>query len=120
MDLVAYSATQQEALIGVLQTLSTYPFVLNTYFGWSHTIAGTPNSGIVEGSPLTDILLAPPNPVEMAVVRHHDGKHTHILWVVPIYPSERLYIREHGYPALENKFASHEVDAADLWRPPVV
>jgi len=40
--------------------------------------------------------------------------------VVPIYLSEREYIREHGYPALEELFASREVDAADLWRPPAV
>jgi len=79
MELVTYSTTQQEALIDVLQNLAAYPFVHNTYLSWTHTIAGMPNSGIVVGSPLTDILLAPPNPAEMAVVRHQDGMHTHIL-----------------------------------------
>jgi hypothetical protein len=120
MELVVTSSTQQSQLIDTLQTLAAYPFVLNTYLGWDHVIAGTPNSGIVDGSPLTEVLLAPPSPAEMAIVSHKDGTHTHVLLVVPIYLSERLYVREHGSEALAELFAEREVDAADLWRPPAV
>jgi hypothetical protein len=55
----------------------------------------------------------------MAVVHHEDGTHTQILWVVPIYLSERLYAREHGPEALEELFSTHDTDATDLWRPAV-
>ena len=120
LELVAYSATQQEALIDVLPTLAAYPFAHNTFLGWGHMIAGTPGRGIVEGSPLTEILLSRPYLDGMDIIHHEDGTHTQLLWVVPIHLSERMYAREHGHGALEELFAEHEIDSADLWRPPVV
>jgi hypothetical protein len=120
IELVLYSATQQEELIDALHLLAAYPFVHNTFLSWGHMIAGSPGNGIVEGSPLTEILLSRPYLDGMDIIHHEDGTHTQLLWVVPIHLSERMYAREHGHGGLEELFGEREIDSADLWRPPVV
>ncbi len=84
------------------------------------TIPGPPG-GLFPGSPLTDLLLAKPYFLDedFDVVLHGDGSHTHILWVIPIYPSERLFAERYGDVALFDLFMEYEVDSSDLSRPPV-
>jgi hypothetical protein len=76
----------------------------------------------VEGSPLTEILLGYPlfHPLDFEMIQHADGSHTHLLWVIPIYLSERAYIRENGYRAFEELLGEKKADTSDLWRAPVV
>lgn len=121
-ELLIYSLEQDAELIGTLRALANYPFYYKTYIGIGHRIAGSEGAGVVEGSPLTDILFAPPlnEPREFASL-HLDGNlHTDILWVTPIYQSERLYAQEHGWLKLIELFADKEIDSEDFQRAPVV
>ena len=123
VELIMYSRTQQIELTNTLAKLAMYPFVHETNFAAGHTIAGKPGDGIVTGSPLTDILLTPVyfEAEGFDYVPNVDGTHTHILWATPIYQSELSYIKQHGWRMLiEDLFTKHEVQPADLWRPPVI
>ena len=53
-------------------------------------------------------------------IQHRDGSHTEVLWATPIYQSERMFVKQHGWKALIELFLEHETEPADLWRPPVV
>src|SRR4051812_9422290 len=121
-ELLLYSAESYDDLAEFLGNLAAYPFVQDTFFAPGHTVAGSPGVGVVKGSPLTEALLTIPyfEPREFEVILHADGTHTHMLWVTPIYRSERLYVREHGYMALLELFSDHSTEVDDLWRPPVV
>ncbi len=119
-ELMIYSRQALRELVDPLVDLAVYPFRYSTYLGAGHTIAGTPGHGIVAGSPLTDILLVLPQEQEWEMVRHSDGSHTHVLWVIPLYPSERLFLRRRDLEALEERFAETGINVADLQRPPVV
>ena len=121
-ELVIFSRGRSPELADSLTDLAVYPFALDTFLAEGHTIAGSPGEGIVEGSPLTDIFLTYPvfADEEFKLIRHRDGNHSHVLWVVPVYTSERLYARDKGPEALHELFDEHEVDPGDLWRPAVV
>ena len=103
-----------------LAKLAFYPVQRNTFLAPGHIVPG--DLGVVEGSSLTNVLITRPYFQEAAfeVVHHQDGYHTHILWVIPIHTSERLFAVEHGHRALENAFADNEVDTSDLYREAVV
>lgn len=122
IELVLLSRESHDDLVDLLESLAVYPFVTGGYFGPGHTVAGSPGSGVVEGSPLTEILLGVPHfePPDFELIQHADGSHTHLLWVVPIYLSERLYIKEHGYFAFEELLVEKEANTSDLWRASVV
>jgi hypothetical protein len=107
------------ALLEVLSSLALYPFQQKTFLAPGHTIPGA-HSFVID-SPLTDVLFLPPYGMkqDFEVIRHHNGDHTHMLWTVPIYTSERLFIRQYGWKALVDLFFEHEPDISNLWRPPV-
>ena len=121
VELILYSNIQNEELADKLFDLASYPFFHRTSLRYGHAIAGT-SEGIIEGSPLTDILLLPPLNEEKELVLVQIGEFTHIriLWANPIYPSEREYCLEHGSKALVRMFVEKEVDSGDLYRKPVV
>ena len=121
-ELIFYSRQSNEKIVDFLTKLMAYPFVVGTFFAPGHTVVGSAGTGIVDGSPLTDVLLTVPyfEPPDFEVVRHNDGSHTHILWAIPLYMAERLYVREHGYMELLARFSENSTEASDLWRPPVV
>lgn len=122
VEIVFYSRQSNSSIVDFLTRLVAYPFVVGTFLAPGHSIAGTPDVGIVESSPLTDVLLTIPyfEPPEFEVVAHSDGSHTHVLWAIPIYTSERLFVNQHGYMALLARFSANSTEASNLWRPPVV
>ncbi len=112
IELVLLSRERHDDLIDLLEALSAYPFLTSAHLGAGHTIAGSPGHGVVHGSPLTEILLAHPHfeTPDFEVIHHADGSHTHTLWVVPIYLSERTLIKENGYVAFEKHLADKQAD----------
>ncbi len=122
VELMLYARHPQEALADALTDLATYPSRHKTFFAPGHTVAGSAGHGIVAGSPLTEILLTRPyfQSSDIEVIHHSDGSHTHILWVIPLYPSERRFVRQRGASALIDLFCDNETDTSDLWRPPTV
>ena len=121
-ELITLTREQQPELPEALAGLTAYPFFNDTFLADGHTIAGTPGQGIVPGSPLTEIFISLPlfADEEFEVIHHSDGSHTHILWVIPVYTSERLYVRKHGAPALHDLFVREGVAVGDWRRPAAV
>ncbi len=114
-------SSREPAVSDVLANLAVQPFLVGEAYRDGTTIPGPPD-GLFPGSPLTDLLLAKPYFLDedFEAVLHGDGSHAHILWVIPIYPSERLFAERHGDLALFDLFMEHEVDSSDLRRPPVI
>lgn len=121
IEMFIYSGERNPELVNTLISLASYPFINDTFFGIGHTIPGTAQ-GIVEGSPLTDILFAPALNEEAGLRFFHLNKkiHTDILWVVPIYPSEGLFNTKYGPKELTYKFIEEEMDTVDFFRTPVI
>lgn len=90
MELFVYTDQPSPRVRTVLLGLATYPFKHNTYLGPGHLIPGT--EGVFPGSPLTDVLIAPPRGEhpDFALIRQSDGHHVHPFWVIPLYRSERI------------------------------
>ncbi len=105
----------------MLANLAIQPFLAGKVYRDGTTIPGPPD-GLFPGSPLTDLLLAKAYFLDedFDVVLHKDGSHTHILWAIPIYSSERLFAEQHGDLALFDLFMEHEIDSSDLQRPRVM
>lgn len=121
-ELLVYSYQQYSELSDTLADLAAYPFVNHTILAPDHTIAGSRGGGIVSGSPLTDIFFTIPffMPDPFKVIQHADGSHSHVLWIIPVHPSERLLARDEGALQLLDRFSDCEVETADFWRTPVV
>jgi hypothetical protein len=122
VEFMIYTRKQYPDITKLLLKLAIYPFLQRTVFRVGDLVPGEQGSGVVEGSPLTEILLTYPytEPPEFGILHNEDGSHVHILWIIPIYYSERLFAREHGYKELEKLFGRGDVDTSDLWRKAVV
>lgn len=122
IELMAYLEQRNEELPSLLAGLAAYPFLKHTFLAPGHTMGAPADDGIVTGSPLTAALFTAPYFEERAfrMIQQPDGTFVHMLWVVPIYNSERLYARQHGDRALVQLFHEHETNLPDLWREPVV
>lgn len=120
VELFIYARRRIDELRILLTSLAEYPFDKMTFFGPEHTILG--NRGIVEGSPLTDILFIRPygEPPEFEIIHYDDTHHVEMLWVIPIYRSERQFIREDGWNALQDLFYQQGTDTSDFFREAVV
>ncbi len=116
-----YSSDRKPEINDVLANLAVQPFLHEEIYRDGTVIPGPPD-GLFSDSPLTDLLLAKPYFLDEAFepVLHRDQSHTHILWVIPIYASERLFIDQQGDLALFDLFMEHEVDSSNLSRPPVI
>lgn len=116
-----YSSDREPAVNDVLANLAVRPWLYGKVYCDGDTIAGPPE-GLFPDSPLTDLLLAKPYFLDedFDPVLHKDGTHTHILWVIPIHPSERLFAERSGDLALFELFMEQEIDSSDLSRPPVI
>lgn len=121
-ELLLYSDQSLEGIADSLAGIATYPFTNQTFLAEGHTIGGKLGRGVVPGSPITDILVAKPlyEEEDFEVIDLGDDCHAHVLWVLPIYPSERQYKIKHGFAALIDLFEQNEVDAIDSRRPPTV
>lgn len=120
-ELMAYSDRRYEELVDSLAGIAAYPFLHRTFLAQGHTIHGRDGQGIVAGSPLTDVYLTRPYYAEegFEVIAHGDGTHTHVFWLIPIYPSERVFAAERGWKALEALFVEKDAPTSNLMRAPV-
>lgn len=67
------------------------------------------------------VMLVPPGTFpELNEYEHSSGTTVHWLQVIPIFESERQYVVQYGYEALENLFVQHDTQTSDLRRAPVV
>jgi len=120
-ELIIYVEKKNKQLATLLFSLARYPFDNKTFLGFGHTIPGT-SEGIIDGSPLTDIIFAPPlkEGKELYMFHMDNNHHSIVLWVIPIYDSERRFSKKHGWKTLLEKFIEENMDPLDLYRPPVV
>ena len=74
--------------------------------------------GIVKGSEITDAVLAKPSVgyEETLNVIHTSLYHAHLLWILPIYPSERVFLRTHGLNSLIDLFFENDTDISNFYR----
>jgi hypothetical protein len=119
IELFIYSKTATQELANLLISLGEYPFDNNTFLGIGHTIPG--DSGIVPEAALSDVLFLKPynEPDAFEFLQLTPELHIQMLWVVPIFRSERQLVLEHGWRALVQKFSEAELDSADFFRAPV-
>jgi hypothetical protein len=117
-----YSRERRKELAEVVATLASYPFIQRTAFTVGDTIAGTPGDGVVDGSPLTEFILTYVyfEAEGIDTIEHDDGTHTQVLWATPLYHSERVFAKIHGWKELIGLFLREETQPADLFRPAVV
>jgi hypothetical protein len=121
IELFVTANGQHDDFVELLTLLAAYPIFYRTYLGLGQTIAGRADQGVVAGSPLTDLFLTAPAgmPPGFDHLDLDDGTHVLLVWVVPVYRSERMLAVEHGWRALEERFMERRTDTNDLWRAPV-
>jgi hypothetical protein len=87
--------------------------------GVGHTVAV--GEGWVDGSPLDALLVSLPYlwgpKLEHCQLPY---RHIQVLWLIPIYETERAYARAHGADALEQRFEATAFDYLDPFRASVV
>jgi hypothetical protein len=117
VELLMYASRETPDAADVIAGLAVYPFFNRTFLGVGHRVSGPKGGGIIEGSLMTDVLLAPALSEPQALrAMHIGGYHVDILWVVPIHPTERAYANEHGWRKLIELFSDAEVDSTDFFR----
>ncbi len=122
IELILYANQADDNLREIMLKLALIPFVDSSSLAPGDTVIGIAEEGVVKGSRLTEMLITRPYSAsqEFQLIHHSDGGHTDILWAIPIYVSERIYAKEHGYKALEKLFQADDTDTSDFWRSPVV
>jgi hypothetical protein len=119
-EIFIYSKNRNEDLKTLLAALAGYPFLKNTFLAPGHTIPGVQGIG---GNPyLTDILFLRPigEPTEFEVIHRKNFGHIQMLWIIPIYSSERKFIKRNGWNALVDLFYDKKAETSDFYRKPVV
>lgn len=119
-EIFIYSAVADHEFVDLLALLAEYPFLNDTCFAWGHTVLG--GQPVTKNARMTDILLLPPlhEPKSLYSLHLHEKDHIDILWVMPIYRSETIFLRTNPWRNLLNLMIDAEVDAADLCRPSVI
>ncbi len=120
VELFIYARRRTDELRILLMSLAEYPFNKMTFLGPGHTIPG--NEGVVKGSPLTDILFIRPlgEPPEFEVIHSDKAHHLEMLWIIPIYESERQFVKLNGWNALIDLFYHQGTDTSNFLRAAVV
>lgn len=105
-----------------LTFLVEFPFVHNTFFDEGHVIDGSARGGIVQSSPLTDFFFENAYYYKQGLqfAHHEDGSHSRVLWVIPLYSSERLFYKKYGHESLLEIFNKDQTNLFDLQRLPAV
>lgn len=118
-EVFLYADLENDELMENLFTIAMYPFEHKTLLAPTQTIPG--NEGIVSDSPLTDILITRPygEDEHFEIVHHINSAHTRLLWMVPIYRSERLLLKQQGWEHLKAKFYEQGTNTSDFLRPSV-
>jgi hypothetical protein len=121
VELFVLAKKQDNRIAESLAGIAAYPFIHGTYFNEGHTVHGSPGHGIIDRSPLTDLVLTRADFGSVAdFVKHNDGTHTHLFWVVPIYPTEREFVVEKGWASMRRLFEEKSTDVLNLRRKAVI
>lgn len=121
MELFILCNQQQEELVDNLGEIAIYPFIHETYFAEGHTVHGSEGHGIVNSSPLTDLLITRADYDDIPdYIVHGNKRHTHLFWVIPIYQSEREFAVANGWRKMQELFDQKQTDILDFWRPAAV
>jgi hypothetical protein len=121
-ELFIYSSFESSELSLNMSNLGAYCCLHNTVLSYGHTIVGNQGSGIVSGSPLSEILLLPPYFIQQEFSDFHlpGLLHVSLLWVIPIHLVERQYIKKNGYKRFVELLFDNSVDVTDFQRAPLV
>jgi hypothetical protein len=105
------------SLPDMLAMIAAYPHISNTLVTAEHTIPL--GQYIVDGSGMSSIILCPPyfDPPEFRRIEA-SGYHVEVLWVIPIYESERQFKIKRGWQVLRQIFQEKNVAIGDLFRQP--
>ncbi|HEX2911455.1 MAG TPA: suppressor of fused domain protein [Chloroflexia bacterium] len=119
IELIAYNRESDLRVATHLAGMGAYSFRNNSFLDYNHTFDFRDGNGIIEGSALSSIVFAYPllggELDALKTIKFKDDTHAHLLWYLPVYPSERLYFKTN--PAdFFIQFARNRVDAADLYR----
>lgn len=119
VEIFVYVREENDLLFSGLASVALYPFHKKTFISVGHVVPG--EKGLIDDSPLTDILFTRPygEPSEFEIV-HGESEHIQMLWAIPIYRSEHLLVKQKGWKALETLFYSNKADTSDLYRLPLV
>lgn len=123
VEFLMYSATQNDAVPEFLARLSSYPFFHDTFLSIGHLVPGEEDIGVVPGSPIPDVLLTPCyfERAEFDLLYRDNGTETQILSPLPIYRSELVFAKAHGWRSLvEEKLVGSNLCPGDFWRNAVV
>lgn len=119
-EFVAVARSEAAAVIAHLGQLAYYHAgPRENRLGVGHTLSI--GEGWVPESPLDALLISLPY-LWGPKLEHCqlEGRHIQVLWAIPIYESERVFRREQGLDALEQRFEDVSFDYLDPFRPPVV
>jgi hypothetical protein len=120
LEIFIYSNSRNEELKVLLMALAEYPFKKSTFFAQGHTVPGI--QGIGGNLLMTDVLLLRPigEPPEFEIIHTDALDHVQMLWIVPIYRSEREFIKKKGWESLLNLFYKNKAETSNFFREPVV
>jgi len=118
-ELFIYADLETNSLIELLTALVVYPFENQTFLWTRQTILG--KSPVTDHSKMTSVYITSPYFEEESFHSLHiNDHHIQMLWIVPIYESEREYKIKYGWQALEELFEEKELDIWSLQRDPLV
>lgn len=120
LEFFLYSNLPNPEIAKFLASLCVYPAVNKTYFSVGDTVRG--ETSILEGSALTDVLLTYPyfEERDFGIIHHTDNSHTLMIWLIPLYQTERQFVHESSWDALEELFRKNATDTSDFFRESVV
>lgn len=79
-----------------------------------------PAGPLMPGTNMEALYVCPPTYFDPELLAPIDDGHTiSFLWLVPIYSSEALWARTHGFDAFESALETHDPDLLDLCRSPL-
>lgn len=119
VELFMYSREPNVELSDLIRSIAEYPFDSNTFLGPGHTLQR--NSPITSDSNMSDILLLKPigEVPEFEIIHIDQQRHATPLWMIPIYRSELLFIKQNGIDSLVKLFYQHGTDTSNFSRVPV-
>lgn len=119
-ELLMYSDRQNVEVANSLIKLAGYAKANNTFFSYEHTIDSIID-GIVPNSNMTAALFLRPfvENEDFHYIHLENGKHVLFLWVLPVYSSERLFFKQHGFVPIFDLLSQYYDGGLNLFREPL-
>jgi hypothetical protein len=120
LEFVAVARSESASVLRHLTMAAYYHAGLpENRLGVGHTVAI--GEGWVDGSPLDALFVSLPY-LWGPKLEHCQlpDRHVQVLWLIPIYETEREYTRARGVDALEQRFEETSFDYLDPFRPSVL